>query len=163
MNLGQAKTGTEDITLFNVTVVRILDYSKLLIKTESLTIDRGRGFYAALKLNDTFVIESHEDIFGLEVVVNNTKHYITHVNQVLIVPYESIQLLAQTPNISANKTTFIEFYTFGSLNWRTRTFGQNLNVDGRTNFQVILSDNYTALDGVRLGEILQERATYSNV
>ena len=148
----RAKTGTEDITLFNVTVVRILDYSKLLIKTESLTIDRGRGFYAALKLNDTFVIESHEDIFGLEVVVNNTKHYITHVNQVLIVPYESIQLLARTPNISANKTTFIEFYTFGSLNWRTRTFGQNLNVDGRTNFQVILSDNYTALDEVRLGK-----------
>jgi hypothetical protein len=122
----------------------------LLIKTENLTIGDGQGFYATLKLNTRFVIEPHNGMFNLEAATGKTKYHITNVEQLSIVPDGVIQLLARTPKVSANEANFIEFYTHGSLNQRTRTYGQNLNVSGKTSFQIILSDSYTMLKDVEV-------------
>jgi hypothetical protein len=148
----EIKTSDGTITLFNVTSIKIENYSKLLVKTENLTISDGQGFYATLKLNNTFAIEPCEGMLNLEIATEEAKHYITHVEQISIAPYGTIQLLARTPKVSAPEVTFIEFYTLGSLNWQTRTYGQNLNVNGTTSFEIILSDSYTMLGNVKLGE-----------
>jgi hypothetical protein len=115
-------------------------------------ISNGQGFYATLKPNGTFIIEPCEGAFNLEIATEEAKHYITHAEQISITPYGSIQLLARTPKVSANEAAFIEFYTLGSLNWQTQTYGQNLNVNGETSFQIILSDSYTMLKDVKLGK-----------
>jgi len=148
----EIKTSDETITFFNVTSIKMEDYSKLLVKTGNLTISDGQGFYATLKLNTTFTIEPCEGTLNLEIATEEAKHYITHVEQISITPYGAIHLLARTPKVSANEVTFIEFYTLGSLKWQTRTYGQNLNVKGATSFQIILSDSYTMLENVKLGK-----------
>jgi hypothetical protein len=126
------------------------NYSKLLGKTENLRISDGQGFYATLKLNNTITIKPSEGLLDLETATKEAKRYITQVVQISIVPNEYIQLLARTPKVSTSEVSFIEFYTLGSLNWRTRTYGQNLNVKGTTSFQIILSDSYTMLENVEL-------------
>jgi hypothetical protein len=146
----EIKTTNRTITLLNVTSVKMEGYSKLLIKTENLTIGDGQGFYATLKLNTRFVIEPHNGMFNLEVATGKTKYHITNVEQLSIVPDGVIQLLARTPKVSANEANFIEFYTLGSLNQQTRTYGQNLNMSGKTSFQIMLSDSYTMLEDVEL-------------
>jgi len=151
----EIKTSDGTITFFNVTSIKMEDYSKLLVKTENLTISDGQGFYATLKLNSAFAIEPREGILNLEIATDEAKHYITHVEQISIVPYRAIQLLTRTPKVSANEVTFIEFYTLGSLNWQARTYGQNLNVNGTTSFQITLSDSYTMLENVKLGKTLE--------
>jgi len=151
----EIKTSDGTITFFNVTSIKMEDYSKLLVKTGNLTISDGQGFYATLKLNTAFTIEPCEGVLDLEIATEEAKHYITHVKQILITPYGAIQLLARTPQVSANEITFIEFYTLGSLNWQTRTYGQNLNVNGTTSFQIILSDSYTILGNVKLGKYFE--------
>lgn len=148
----EIKTSYGTITFINVTSIKMEDYSKLLIKTENVTISNGQGFYATLKLNTAFTIEPYEGMLDLEIATEEAKHYITHVKQVSITPYGAIQLLARTPKVSANEAAFIEFYTLASLNWQTRTYGQNLNVNGATSFQIMLSDSYTMLGDVKLGK-----------
>jgi hypothetical protein len=151
----EIKTTNRTITLLNVTSVKMEGYPKLLIKTENLTIGDGQGFYATLKLNTRFVIEPHNGMFNLEAAAGKTKYHITNVEQLSIVPDVVIQLLARTPKVSANEANFIEFYTHGSLNRRTRTYGQNLNVSGKTSFQIMLSDSYTMLEDVELSGSLK--------
>ena len=150
--LGQLeiKTRNGTTTLFNITNIKMENYSKLLVKTENLRISDGQGFYATFKLNNTFTIKPSEGLLDLEIATKGAKRYITHAEQISIVPNEYIQLLARTPKVSASEVSFIEFYTLGSLNWRTRTYGQNLNVKGATSFQIILSDSYTMLENVEL-------------
>ena len=151
----EIKTSDRTITFFNVTSIKMEGYSKLLVKTENLTISDGQGFYATLKLNSAFIIEPCEGAFNLEIVTEEAKHYITHVEQISIVPYVAIQLLARTPKVSANETTFIELYADGSLYLQTQTYGQNLNVNRTTSFQITLSDSYTMLGNVKLGKFFE--------
>jgi hypothetical protein len=147
----EIRTSNGTVAFLNVTSIKIKNYSKLLVKTENLTISNGQGFYATLKLNSAFIIKPCEGTFNVEIATKEAKRSITHVEQISIVPYGAIQLLARTPKVIANEATFIEFYTLGSLNWRTRTYGQNLNVNGEVSFQIILSDSYTLVKNVELG------------
>jgi hypothetical protein len=146
----EIRTSNETIVFLNVTSIKIENYSKLLVKTENLTISNGQGFYATLKLNSALIIKPYEGMFTVKIATKEAKRSITHVEQISIVPYGTIQLLARAPKVIANEATFIEFYTLGSLNWRTRTYGQNLNVNGKVCFQIILSDSYTLVKNVEL-------------
>jgi len=150
LNQLEIKTSNGTFTFLNVTSIKIENYSKLLVKTENLTISDGQGFYATLKINNAFAMEPCEDLLDLEIATEEAKHYITQAEEISITPNGSIQLLARTPKVIASEVTFIEFYTFGSLNSRTRTYGQNLNVNGTTSFQIILSDSYTMVKNVEL-------------
>ncbi|MCC6004532.1 MAG: hypothetical protein LM590_09345 [Thermofilum sp.] len=146
----EIRTSNETIVFLNVTSIKIENYSKLLVKTENLTISNGQGFYATLKLNSELIIKPYEGTFTVKIATKEAKRSITYVEQISIVPYGTIQLLARAPKVIANEATFIEFYTLGSLNWRTRTYGQNLNVNGKVCFQIILSDSYTLVKNVEL-------------
>jgi hypothetical protein len=148
----EIKTSNGTIAFFNVTSIKMESYSKLLVKTGNVTLSDGQGFYTTLKLNTTFTIEPCEGMLNLEIATEEAKHYITHVEQISITPHGAIQPLARTPKVSANEVAFIEFYTLGSLNWQTRTYGQNLKVKGTTSLQIILSDSYTMLGNVKLGK-----------
>jgi len=151
----EIKTTHRTVTLLNVTSVKMEGYSKLLIKTDNLTIDGGQGFYAILKLNTRFVIEPHNGMFNLEVATGKIKYHITNVEQLIIVPDGVIQMLARTPKVSASEANFIEFYALGSLNQRARTYGQNLKVSGKTSFQIMLSDSYAMLKDVELSGLFK--------
>jgi len=146
----QTKNGT--ITLFNVTKIEIKDNdSKLLVETENFTISDGQGFYAVLRFNSTFSVKPSLGLLALKITTENGELHITQAEQISIVPYSSVQLLARTPKVSASRVTFVEFYPLGSLQWSTRTYGQNLHVIGLTSIQILLSDSYTILN-VELGE-----------
>jgi len=146
----EIRTSNGTVTFLNVTSIKIKNYSKLFVKTENLTVSNGQGFHATLKLNSAFTIKPYEGTFNVEIATKEAKHSVANVEQISIVPYEAIQLLARTPKVIANEATFIKFYTLGSLNWRTRTYGQNLNVNGKVSFQIILSDSYTLVKNVEL-------------
>jgi len=146
----EIKTSDRTFTFLNVTSIKVENYSKLLVETKNLTISDGQGFYVPLKLNSVFTVKPCEGMLSLEIVTGEAKHHITQAEQISITPNGSIQLLARTPKVIASEVTFIEFYTFGSLNWRTRTYGQNLNVNGTTSFQIELSDHYTMVKNVEL-------------
>ncbi|MHA1722234.1 MAG: hypothetical protein ACTSXW_04055, partial [Candidatus Baldrarchaeia archaeon] len=146
------QTKNETITLSNVTKIEIKNYSKLLIDAENFTISNGQGFYATLKLNSTFLVKPSIGLLDLEITTGDEAIHVIQARQFSIVPYSSIQLLARTPKVSAHRVTFIEFYPLGSLKWKTRTYGQNLHVTGLTSFQILLSDSYTILKNVQLGD-----------
>jgi len=59
------------------------------------------------------------------------------------------------PKVNASEVNFIEFYPQSNLQWQTRTYGQNLRVAGGTTFSVILSDSYSIIDNIKLGESYQ--------
>ncbi|MHA1834276.1 MAG: hypothetical protein ACTSV7_09810, partial [Candidatus Baldrarchaeia archaeon] len=146
------KAKNETVTLFNVTRIEMKNYSKLIVETENFTISDGQGFYAVLKLNSNFSVRPSLGLFDLKITTEDGELYINQVKHFSIVPYSSFQLLARTPKVSASRVTFIEFYPSGSLQWRTRTYGQNLHVTGLTSFQILLSDSYTILKNVELGQ-----------
>lgn len=146
------RTKNETVTLFDVTGIEIKNYSKLFIETRNLTISDGQGFYATLKFNSTFLVKPSSGLLNLKINTVKERIHITHVEQVSITPYNLIKLLARTPRINASRATFIEFYPSSSLYWRTRTYGQNLHITGLTSFRIPLSDSYTVLKDVKLGD-----------
>jgi hypothetical protein len=70
-------------------------YSKLLVKTENVTLSDGQGFYSTLKLNTTFTIEPCEGMLNLEIATEEAEHYMTYVEQISITPHGAIQLRAR--------------------------------------------------------------------
>ncbi len=139
----------------NVTSITITEYSNAIIEADSVIIKDGEGFYAVLQINSTFTVKPSIGSLNLKITTKNEEINLNHVNQFSITPSDSAQLLARTPTLNASQVTFVEFYPFGSLQWRTRTYGQNLNVTGSTQFSVTLSDSYSALKNVKLGASFQ--------
>jgi len=92
---------------------------------------------------------------NLKITADGKDFDLASVSLISITPSKIIQLLARTPRVSASKVNFIEFYPQGSIQWRTRTYGQNLKITGLTEFSVVLSDSYSALENVKLGSSFQ--------
>jgi len=154
LTLAKTDIGTINgpITLYNVTSIRIKSDSNLIIEAENFRIEDGRDFYAVLKLNSTFTVKPSTGLLGVKAVNENGEIEINNVKELSITPKSPVSLLARTPEISANQVTFTEFYPSSSLQWSTRTYGQNLKVAGLTSFQIMLSDSYSILRNVRLGQ-----------
>ncbi|MEM2642410.1 MAG: hypothetical protein QXU42_07560, partial [Thermoproteota archaeon] len=145
-------TKNGSIILYNATSIQIKSNSDLIIEAKHFTIENGYGFYAAVKLNSTFTVKPLMGFFGVQAVAENKEIQIPNVEKLSITPYGSVNFLARTPEVSASQVTFREFYPSASLEWSTRTYGQNLHVTELTSFQVMLSDSYTILRNVKLGE-----------
>ena len=138
-------------TFYNVTSIQINGAYNLIIEAENFTIENGQGFYATLKINSTFTVKPSEGFFNLKIATGNEKFQNIHVEKLSITPYGAVNLLVKTPEISSSNTTFVEFYPTISLQWSTRTYGENLQVTGLTTFQIMLSDSYTILRNIKLG------------
>jgi hypothetical protein len=145
----EIQTSNGSITISNINNVKIKNYARLSINAENITISNGQGFYATLTLSN-FTIQSEGIPIDIEVGTEESKYSISRVERISITPHDSIQLLARTPKVRASQATFIEFYTLGLLQERTRTYGQNLNVNATTSFQIMLSDSYTMLENVEI-------------
>ncbi|MEM3190363.1 MAG: hypothetical protein QW454_05015 [Candidatus Bathyarchaeia archaeon] len=152
--LSQLSVDTKNgsIMLYNATSIQIKSNSDLIIEAKHFTIENGYGFYAAVKLNSTFTVKPSMGFFDVKVIAEGKEIQMPNIEKFVITPYGSVNLLARTPKISASQVKFIEFYPSVSLQWSTRTYGQNLYVTSLTSFQVMLSDSYTILKNVRLGE-----------
>lgn len=144
-------TTNELITLYNVTDIQIKSNSNLIIEAEHFTIENGQGFYAILKLNSTIIVKPSKGLIEIKATTEKDKIQITGIEKLSMTPKGSVNMLARTPEMSTNQVTFIEFYPSISLQWTTRTYGQNLRVTGLTSFQIMLSDSYTILKSVKLG------------
>ncbi|MEM3579895.1 MAG: hypothetical protein QXQ64_01360 [Candidatus Bathyarchaeia archaeon] len=145
-------TKNGSFTLYNVTSIQIKCNSNIIVEAENFALENGQGFYAALRLNSTFAVKPSIGMLNVLVAKENEEIQITNVEKLSITPHSSVNLLARTPEISASQATFTEFYPLGSLQWSTNTYGQNLKVTGPTTFQIMLSDSYTILKNVKLGQ-----------
>lgn len=145
-------TKNGSIVLYNVTSIQIKSDSNLIIEAKHLTIENGYGFYATAKLNSTFTVEPSTGLFDIKVTIENKEIQVSNIEKLSITLQGSVNLLIRTPEISSSRVTFIEFYPSSFLQWKTRTYGQNLHVTGLTSFQVMLSDSYAILRNVKLGE-----------
>lgn len=149
----EAKDGLH--TFYNVTNIAMKEYSRAVIYVDRIIIKDGEGFYAVLKINSTFAVKPSVGSLNLKITTKNEEINLSYVNQFSITPSDSVRLLARTPTLNASQVTFVEFYPFGSLQWSTRTYGQNLKVTRLTEFSVMLSDSYSALTDVKLGASFQ--------
>ncbi len=147
----EIQTNSGHITAYNVTDIKIDNSSNLFIEAENFTIENGQGFYAVLRLNSTFAVKPSAEYIRLDIIAEGSELKIENVESFSVINNGPTYLLARTPEVSASEATFIEFYPSSSLQWSTRTYGQNLHVKGLTSLQVALSDSYTALKNVRLG------------
>ncbi|MHA1583360.1 MAG: hypothetical protein ACTSYM_12810 [Candidatus Baldrarchaeia archaeon] len=145
----QTKSGT--VIFSNITRIKIENCSKLLIEAQNLTIGNGQGFYVVLKLNSPFLVKPSTGLLDLEITTEDGLIHAIQAEHFSITLYNSIRLLARTPKVNAHRVTFVEFYPTGFLKWKTRAYGQNLHVIGLTSFQILLSDSYTMLTNVQLG------------
>jgi hypothetical protein len=149
------KTKKYSQTFRNVTSIMISEYSRVMIEANNATIESGNGLYARLNINSTFFVKPYEGFIDLEITANNEEISMTEINQISITQNNTIQLLTRTPTIQSTSAIFVEFYPQGSLRWRTRTYGQNLKVTGSTEFSVMFSDSYSALENIKLGSLFQ--------
>jgi hypothetical protein len=140
---------------YDVTSISINEYSTVIVDAGNITIEDGEAFYAALKINSTFTIKPSTGSLDLRIGTKQQEITLSDVNEFSVIPCGSLRLLARTPTVKALEITFVEFYPFGSLQWRTNIYGQDLKVTGLTEFSVILSDSYTALKNVKLGAAFQ--------
>jgi len=141
-------------TFHNVTSIAISEYPRVTIEVDSAVIHNGKGFYTDFQINSTFSVKP-EDSMNLKITADGQDFDLASVSLISITPSKIIQLLTRTPRVSASEVNFIEFYPQGSIQWRTRTYGQNLKITGLTEFSVVLSDSYSALENVKLGSSFQ--------
>jgi hypothetical protein len=135
----------------NVTSMAIAVHSEAIVEADSITVMDGEGFYTTLETNSTFSVKPSAGLMSLEIATKDGVSSLDQVIQFIATPLGSVELLARTPALSGSEVTFIEFYPSASLQWSTRTSGQNLEVNGLTRFAVALSDSYSALTNVKLG------------
>lgn len=144
------EVGNYSYTFYNVTNIAISEYSRAIIEVDNAIIQNGNGFYTDFQINSTFSVKPLEDSMNLKITADGEDFNLRTVSLVLITPSNTIQLLTRTPTVSTSEVTFVEFYPQGFLQWWTRTYGQNLKVTGLTEFSLILSDSYSAIDDVKL-------------
>jgi len=145
----ETKNGSYDFQ--NVTSIVMTGYPRAIIKTNSVVLGDGKGFYTTLKINSTFIIEFPKGLTILKIVTGDEEFKLDHVTRLSITPTNFIRLLARTPVVSSSEAYFTELYLrYGFIRWRARTFGQDLEVLGLVRFSVVLSDSYSALDDIKL-------------
>jgi hypothetical protein len=145
------KANNSSYNFHNVTSITLSKYSTAIIETDNAITQGVNGFYTIFQMNSTFSVKPSKDSINLKITANNEEFILNNVSLLSITPNNTIQLLARIPKVSAFEVNFIEFYPQGALQWRTRTYGQNLKVTGFTQFSITLSDSYSALDNVKLG------------
>lgn len=142
-------------TVINATEIMISDFSEIIVESDAITLENGKGLYAVMNVNSNFTVKPSEKLLALKLTSKNETFTFSDVQQFSVTPGNDLQLFARTPNLSASQVIFGEFYTQGSLSWSTRTYGQNLNVTGLTQFSVIVTDSYTAVTNVKIGDSFQ--------
>jgi len=148
------KTESGEYKLSNVTNLSISNYSTLQIETNNALIRDGHGFYTEIQTNSSLRIIA-ADLMNVEILADGDHLFIEQAEQVRIAPVDLSRILARTPKVYASDVTFVEFYPQGTLEWKTRTYGQDLHVIGSTEFSIPLSDTYSALSDIKLGSSFQ--------
>jgi hypothetical protein len=143
--------GNRSYTFYNVTAISIGGHSKYTVEADSTSTQAGDGFYTRFQMNQSFSAKPMEGSVALKITAGDEDLELNDVNRLTVNIGHPIQLLARTPKIKASKATFVEFYPQGNLQSQTRTYGQNLEVTGPTEFSIMLSDTYSIITNVRLG------------
>jgi len=142
-------------TFNNVTSIMMGAYSTAIMETENAVTQAGNGFYTVFQTNSTFSVRPSEGSMNLKIITSNEETILNNVSMVSATPSKLIQLQARLPKVTASEVTFLEFYPQGTLQWQTRTYGENLTVSGLTEFSVVLSDSYSILQNIKLGATTQ--------
>ncbi|MCJ7631553.1 hypothetical protein MUP77_04030 [Candidatus Bathyarchaeota archaeon] len=149
------KANNSYYTFHNVSNIALSQYSTAIIETETAVTQGGDGFYAVFQISSAFTVRPSEGSINLKITANNKEFIINNVSLFSITPSNTIELLTRIPKISASEVNFIGFYSQGSLQLQTKTYGQNLKVVGFTEFLITLSDSYSTLENVKLGASFQ--------
>jgi hypothetical protein len=127
--------------LTNVTGLQLSNYNNVSIISSNLILSKGKGFYSNLmfKNNVTMMFSGN-----ITLVTENRKILkLDHV-RTIIINSDKISLYAFEPVITLQGTaSFKELYSSGTIISKTRTYGQDLKVDGAVMLKMYLSDAYS--------------------
>jgi hypothetical protein len=140
---------------YNVTEIRLGDYSRIKIKTDNATTQGGNGLYSVFQLNSPFTIEPDIGAIKVEITADNGTFDLYNVSSVSVTPNCTLTLQTKVPTVSALGVTFLEFYLQNYRQFKNPVSGQNLNVTGLTEFSISISDNYKAISNLTLGSSFQ--------
>jgi len=139
----------EHLVFYNVTSFSLRNYEKILLKAGNVSINKGKGLYAALTLNKTAKLEPTGNNTSLKLKTSNGEFELSKPTEILLVFEKPFTVYARTPSIKGSgNASLIEAYLPGSLKWRTQTWGQNLNIAGIISFNIYLSDSYTLAENL---------------
>ncbi|MCW4029668.1 MAG: hypothetical protein NWE92_08485 [Candidatus Bathyarchaeota archaeon] len=135
---------------FNVTAVELANYSTCSIFSSSIVIDSGSGFYSLLRFNASFSINGLGNATLKITTADGNITYLDDVQTLSILPINSLNLYARTPEITSQNVTFSKLYLNNYPNLSVEVYGQDLSLTGFTQFTVAISDNYQAISDLTL-------------
>ena len=140
---------------YNVTDIKLSDYSRAIIETDNAMTQGGNGLYSVFQLNSAFSIKPDVGKINLEITTNNGTLNINQASSLSVTPGNAITLQAKIPTVSALNVQFDEFYLQSYKQFTNPISGQDLNVTGFTQFSIPLADNYKAISNLTLGSSFQ--------
>jgi hypothetical protein len=150
----------KDLTLSDVSEIIPINNENVTIRSNMGIINGGSGFYTHVLLNQSLVhFTGHPAILSLTFKDGSTNIIVGKEIQINLA--KSNILLRQPTVVSNGIINFINFYSYGELNNRLRTLGQDLQIEGRVSFNSIYSDNFTITRGTWLeGKLERSQPTY---
>ncbi|MGB9831809.1 MAG: hypothetical protein ACPLSP_07045, partial [Fervidicoccus fontis] len=134
----------EKTEAFNVTKIALADYSHIQVDASNMTIGNGRGFYSTLKVKGGADIKIEGKAYAEASTLDGNIIRLSNVKEVKIGDDEPITLYLREPAVAIDGSIFLkEFYSSGSLYQKTRTYGQDLKVNGTIQMTIYMSDAYT--------------------
>jgi hypothetical protein len=133
------------LLLTNVTKLTVLNYGNVSIISSDLTLSEGNGFYSNLKFKGNVTIIFYGNFASVNLTTKNGGILrIDNVKTIMISPSSSkgeISVYTFRPTISLKGTAYFkELYSSATL--KTRTYGQDLKVNGTVRLKMYLSDVY---------------------
>jgi len=132
-------------SIFNVTGLQLFNYGNVSISSSNLTLSEGRDFYSKLKFKDDVTITFNDSSVSVALTTKdgNTVQF-NNVKTLSIKNYGQIDLYAREPTINVQGSAYFkELYSSDVIYPRTRTWGQDLKINGTVALKMYLSDIYS--------------------
>jgi hypothetical protein len=140
----------ENATFNNVTSLSLGNYEKITVKTGSVSISQGKGFYAVLTLNETTQLTPAGNDTLLTLWANDEEFELSNLTEISLVLKNSLEIYAYTPSVkSSGNASLTDVTVSGSLNGR-QISGQDLKISGVLTFGTYLSDSYTLAENIKV-------------
>jgi hypothetical protein len=151
LNKVEITSSDQSAKYLNVTEIEIETNSPLKITSEKALIKAGNGLYSEVTLNSTFrIFFNSANETKLKIKSNGIDSTIKSVTEITIYPSKFLNLRVRTPKVEAEKVYFKETYSQGDLNFRTGAYGQDLEMEGKVSFEVLISDVFTLIKNVNI-------------
>jgi hypothetical protein len=135
------------LLLTNVTRLIVLNHGNVSIISSDLILSEGNGFYSNLRFKNNVTIIFYNNFASVNLITKNGSIFETNsVKTIIISPNsnkDEVSLYVFKPTVSLKGTAYFkELYSSATILLKTRTYGQDLKVNGAVTLKMYLSDAY---------------------